>query len=143
MTFDLEAFKASYEPSDAALAKFWETYDKENWSIWRCVYDYADDNEDLAATKEIVTEFMKKSAGMESESFGVMHVCGNLEIEGLWLFKGEDPENMFGKNEDTSWFSWNQLGPDASDPVKAAIADIWAATSTVGGKAIQDTQVFK
>jgi len=145
-SFDLAAFKSSYQPNDSAtMTKFWETYDKENWSIWKCVYDYADDNEDLTATKEIVTEFMKKSAGMKSECFGVMHVCGKLEIEGLWLFKGEDPENMFGKNEDTSWFSWSQLGPDlSSDPIKKAIADIWApANSTTGGKAIQDTQVFQ
>lgn len=152
-SFDLATFQSTYQPNNAScMTKFWETYDKEHWSIWKCVYDYADDNEDLASTKDIVTEFMKKSAVLKDECFGVMHILlgsssSTFEIEGLWLFKGEDPETMFGKNEDTSWFTWSQLGPDASDPVKAAVAEIWAtdasSNTTVGGKAIQDTQVLK
>merc|ERR1711862_260284 len=92
--FDLKVWKSTYEPTNAAMSKFWKNYDREGWSIWTCTYDYAEDNEDLESTKNIVTEFMVKTKPIESECFGVMHVCGKLEIEGIWLFKGSDPENL-------------------------------------------------
>mmetsp|Transcript_27904 Transcript_27904/g.42251 ORF Transcript_27904/g.42251 Transcript_27904/m.42251 type:complete len:372 (-) Transcript_27904:66-1181(-) len=138
---DLAAFKSSYQPSEATMTKFWdEVYDPTQFSIWKCVYDYPDDNENLDATKEIVTEFMKKSQPLSQDCFGVMHVTEKLEIEGLWLFRGDDPEAMFGCNEDTSWFTWSRVGPDPSDSVKAAVAESWAKKA--GDGAIRETQVF-
>jgi len=143
--FDLASWKSTFTNEDSGILdkSFWPIYNKEEWSIWRCTYDYADDNEELGATKEIVTSFMKNTESVKNSCFGVMHVCGKLEVEGLWLFKGADPEELFGANEDTSWFTWNQLGPDANDQVKAAVGKIWLATKDLNGKEIKDTQVFK
>merc|ERR1712232_1082447 len=63
--FDLKVWKSTYEPTNAAMSKFWKTYDREGWSIWTCTYDYAEDNEDLESTKNIVTEFMAKTKPIE------------------------------------------------------------------------------
>jgi hypothetical protein len=143
MGFDLAAFKKSYTAdADAAVTEFWTNYDKEGWSIWRCTYDYPDDNEEMTATKEIVTSFMKNCDPVANKCFGVMHVLANLEIEGLFLFEGPDPEALFGVNEDTSWFSWAQLGPDPSDAVKGMVGQVWGAKTEYNGKEIKETQIL-
>ena len=73
-----------------------------------------------------------------------MHVLGEeLEIEGLWVFNDETPEEMFGANEDTSWYTWGQLGPEANDLVKKAVAGFLAPTDgKLNGKEIRNMQAF-
>lgn len=142
-TFDLAAFKKSYAANDATIEALWKTYDQEKYSMWKCTYDYAEDNESLEATKKFVTDFLKGSEALKDSLFAVVHIVGELEIEGLWLIKGADPEALFGANEDTSWFTWNQLGPDVTDGVKAAVGNVFnPSDNKVDGKEIKDTQVF-
>mmetsp|Transcript_1892 Transcript_1892/g.2788 ORF Transcript_1892/g.2788 Transcript_1892/m.2788 type:complete len:698 (-) Transcript_1892:1922-4015(-) len=145
--FDLAAWKSTYlekgkTSSAAVMDDFWSTFDKKNWSIWKAVYDYPDDNEDLESTKIIVTDFMEKTKSLSDSCFGVMQIYSSLEIEGLWLVRGEDPELLFGTNEDTSWFTWSQLGPDPSDQVKSAVAELWTPTDSPNNKEIADMQIF-
>lgn len=45
-SFDFDAFKRCYSNNDTipvALPYFWEKFDKESMSIWRCVYKYPED----------------------------------------------------------------------------------------------------
>ena len=59
----------------------------------------------------------------------------------MWVFNGEDPEKLFGANEDTSWYTWSQLGPEANDLVKEAVAGYLAPTEgKLHGKEIRNTQ---
>uniref|UniRef100_A0A6U0J384 EF-1-gamma C-terminal domain-containing protein n=1 Tax=Minutocellus polymorphus TaxID=265543 RepID=A0A6U0J384_9STRA len=144
---DMAAWKATYASSakdDALMEKFWSVYDPSSTSIWTMVYDEADSNENLDDTVEIVKEFMSKTESIKDHCFGVMHILGEgLEIEGLWVFNGEDPEELFGANEDTSWYSWSQIGPDATDLVKKAVTGFLAPTDgKLDGKAIRNTQAF-
>mmetsp|Transcript_3709 Transcript_3709/g.6794 ORF Transcript_3709/g.6794 Transcript_3709/m.6794 type:complete len:107 (-) Transcript_3709:3295-3615(-) len=103
--FDLEAFKASFASDKNAAVNddLWKIFEETDaWSLWRCVYDYAEDNESVDATKEIVTSFMKNTESVKGQIFGVMHVLEpSLEVEGLFLCKGADPEFLFSANEDT------------------------------------------
>ena len=145
MGFELAAFKTSYEgDAEAGIVEFWKNYDKENWSLWRCTYDYPDDTENLDAAIEIVTSFMKNCSPVSGKCqiFGVMHTTTSFEIEGLFLIEGADPEPLFGVNEDTSWFSWSQIGPDASDAVKAMVSQVWGKATEYNGKEIKNTQTF-
>jgi Elongation factor 1 gamma, conserved domain len=142
----VKAWKSIYAGSDDDKeAKFWAAYDPSAASIWTMTYDEADSNESVEQTVEIVTNFIGQ-AGMESikdECFGIVYVLENLEIEGIWLFNGPDPEKMFGANQETSWYTWNQLGPEATDKVKAAVAKyLMPADGKLNDKAIKDTQVF-
>ena len=144
MGFDLGAFQKAYkaDANSAVITEFWKTYDKNGWSLWRCTYDYPEDTENLDAAKEIVTSFITNCAALEGKCkcFGVMHTLSNHEIEGLWLLEGPDPEPLFGVNEDTSWFTWSQIGPDASDAVKTMVGQVWNAGKEYNGKEIKDTQ---
>ena len=44
-TFDLDDFKRFYSNNDDSLSVpyFWDKFDKENYSIWRCDYKYCDE----------------------------------------------------------------------------------------------------
>lgn len=140
MSFDLAAFKTSYAADPVkATEEFWTTYNKEEWCLWKMVYDYAEDNEELEPTVEFVQTFMKNSESIKDECFGVMHIFGKLEIEGTWLFKGDNPESLFGSNEDTSWFTWEQIGP--ADTVKDKVTAVWAADKEINGKPVQHKAV--
>eukprot|EP00984_Skeletonema_dohrnii_P034184 scaffold33483_cov167-Skeletonema_dohrnii-CCMP3373.AAC.1 len=73
----------------------------------------------------------------------VVHTLENLGIEGVWLFNGPDPAKLFAANEDTSWYTFTQLGPEAIDPVKAAVAKIMMPIEgKLNGKVVKDTKVF-
>mmetsp|Transcript_17484 Transcript_17484/g.49925 ORF Transcript_17484/g.49925 Transcript_17484/m.49925 type:complete len:152 (+) Transcript_17484:46-501(+) len=144
---DMAAWKATYkaaESKDSALMEqFFALYKPESSSIWTLTYDEPESNESLEDTVEIIKSFMKNTESIKDHCFGVMHVVDGLGIEGVWVFNGPDPEKLFGANEDTSWFSWNQLGPEATDLVKKAVATYMApADGSIYGKAIKDTQAF-
>eukprot|EP00977_Amphora_coffeiformis_P028463 scaffold35279_cov206-Amphora_coffeaeformis.AAC.1 len=142
----VQAWKSIYTgKDDYKEAKFWSTYDPVATSIWSMSYDEADSNEDLEQTIDIVSNYMSQT-GMESirdECFGVVHVLESLEIEGLWLFNGSDPEKMFGANAESSWYTWSRLGPDATNLVKQAVAKfLMPIDGKLNGTAIKDTKIF-
>ena len=144
---DMAAWKKLYSSSDnqeSVMAQFWSLYDPTASSIWTCVYDEADSNENLDDTVAIVKEFMTKTESIKDHCFGVMHILGEgLDIEGLWVFNGETPEELFGANEDTSWYTWRQLGPEANDMVKKAVTEYLAPTDgKLHGKEIRNTHTF-
>jgi len=142
----VKAWKSIYTGKDNDKeVKFWSAYDPIAMSIWTMSYDEADSNEDLEQTIDIVSNYMRHS-GMKSiqhECFGVIHVLDNLEIEGLWLFNGSDPEKMFGANAESSWYTWNRMGPEATDLVKQSVASfLIPKDGKLNGHTIKDTKTF-
>ncbi len=105
--------------------------------------DEADSNEDLEQTIAIAEEFMKQTESIADHCFGIMHTLDNLEIRGLWIFNDADPERLFGVNEDSSWFTFNQLGPEANEYVKKATADLLVPKDNkLDSKTIKHSQVL-
>mmetsp|Transcript_7678 Transcript_7678/g.21363 ORF Transcript_7678/g.21363 Transcript_7678/m.21363 type:complete len:201 (+) Transcript_7678:50-652(+) len=110
------------------METFWsQYYDPKSTSLWTMTYDEADSNENLPETIDIVTSLVEKTMNqsLDAHCFGVVHVLESLEVEGLWIFNGPDPERLFGANDDTSWFTWRPIGPDANDYVRKAVAAVW------------------
>ena len=162
----MEAWTATYTEGMAAIAAagddtaaataaaeklmdtFWSTYyNPETTSIWTMTYDEVAETATLEEAKEVVTAFMTNpgmsdaTKNMQEHCFGVMHTCANFEIEGLWFFNGPDPEALFSANEDTSWYTWAQLGPEATAGVKAAVAKyITPSEKKIDNKEIMDTR---
>eukprot|EP00979_Chaetoceros_neogracilis_P001338 scaffold233_cov198-Chaetoceros_neogracile.AAC.2 len=157
---DMAAWKSTYASSSSSssgsntasntskklMEEFWTThYDPDATSIWKMVYDETDCTEDMDEAKGIVTAFMANPGMllMEDQCFGIMHTLEGMEIEGLWFFNGPDPEQLFGANEDTSWYTWSQLGPAALDNVKIAVASfLTPIDGKLNGKSIKDTKIF-
>jgi len=136
--------------NEKLMEEFWTAhYDPEATSIWKMVYDEVDSTDDMDEAKGLVATFMDnpgmhdQALLMEDHCFGIMHTLSSMEIEGLWFFNGPDPEQLFGANEETSWYTWSQLGPEATDQVKIAVANFFTPTDgTLNGKAIMDTKAF-
>ena len=130
------------------MKDFWSIYDPYRTSIWSMTYDEADSNENLQETIDLVTELLHKpemvNLKQNHDCFGVVHVLEDLSIEGIWLFNGPDPTKMYSANEDTSWYTFTQIGPEANDHVKAAVAKLLMPTDDgkLNGKVIKDTKVF-
>jgi hypothetical protein len=126
------------------MESFWsEYYNPTSSSLWRMVYDEPEYNENLEDTIQISIAFMKKTESLKDHCFGIMHTLESLETEGIWFFAGPDPEKLFATNEDTSWFSWNQIGPEANNYVKRVVADLMLPIDgKINGKVIKDTKIF-
>jgi len=145
---NMEAWRKAYTERDEnsnIMDHFWsKVYDPKAMSIWKLVYDEADSNESLEQTRNDVQDFLAKSVPVRDHCFGVMHTLENsLEIEGVFVFNGADPEQLFGCNEDTSWYTFSQLGPDPNELVKNAVGELLdPSDQKLGGRTIVDTQVF-
>ena len=145
----IKSWKSKYSAStqDATMKDFWSLYDPYLTSIWRMVYDEADTNENLEQTISFVEEFLNQP-GMDQlkkdhDCWCIVHTLENLEIEGVWFFNGPDPSKLFLANEESSWFTFTQLGPEAIDPVKESVEIIMMPIGgKLNGKVVKDTKVL-
>jgi len=156
---------ATTTDAEVLMETFWSTYyNPETTSIWTMKYDEVDSTDDLKEAIGIVDTFMmnpgmileKEDTNDDTKSnsnmttmkeycFGVMHTYDNLDIEGLWFFNGLDPEELFGANEETSWYTWTQVGPEANEHVKTVVANYLTPDKKKvddNNRAIKDTKVF-
>ena len=139
-----ELYNSSNNATQQMMEKFWsDVYDPRHTSIWRITYDESDSIESLHEAIDIVQSFMKNTVPIQNQCFGLMHTLENLEIEGLWVFNGPNPEEMYGVNEDSSWFTFTQIGPEVIDYVKEKVASLLIPSNgAIEGRSIKDTQVF-
>ena len=139
---DMDALRTLYTDNNK-MDRFWTLYDPTQTSIWTCSYDEADSNEDLEQTVAIATEFMKQTESIKDHCFGIMHTLDNLEIRGLWIFNAADPESLYGVNEDSSWFTFSQLGPESNEYVKKAVSDLLVPVDDkLDSKTIKHSQIL-
>ena len=141
---NMDALRTLYTDNKSQLMEnFWTMYDPTQTSIWTCSYDEADSNEDLEQTIAITTEFMKQTESIKAHCFGIMHTLDNLEIRGLWIFNDANPESLYGVNEDSSWFTFSQLGPEPNEYVKKAVSDLLVPEDDkLDSKTIKHSQIL-
>lgn len=144
----IKTWKSKYSATqDTTIKDFWSLYDPYLTSIWRMVYDEADSNESLEETINFMADFLNKP-GMaqlknDDDCWCVVHILENLEIEGVWFFNGPDPSKLFVANEESSWFTFTQLGPEAIDAVKESVEmTIMPIGGKLNGKVVKDTKVL-
>ena len=146
----IKSWKSKYSAASEnnTMEDFWPLYDPYLTSIWKMVYDEADSNENLQDTIDIMVENLLNQPDMaqlkkDHDCWCIVHILESLEIEGVWFFNGPDPSKMFLANEDSSWYTFTQLGPEALDPVKAEVTKIIMPTDgRLNGKVIKATKVF-
>merc|ERR1712238_626884 len=137
---------AATAAAEKLMATFWSKYyNATTTSLWTMTYDEVAETANVEEAKEVVTAFLHNpgmsdaAKKMPEHCFGVMHTSANLEIDGLWFFNGPDPEALFSANEETSWYTWAQLGPEANEGVKAAVANYFTpADKKIDQKEIKD-----
>lgn len=96
-SFDMDAFKRSYSNEDTetkAIPHFWENFDKEGWSIWKCRY-----TEDLSTymvfmCSNLVSGMLQRLDKLRKTAFASVLILGtdkNAAIEGVWVMRGQSP----------------------------------------------------
>jgi elongation factor 1-gamma len=154
----MDAFKGFYSnaPMDAEgnrdyyaainSEEMWTKYfNKDDFSIWFCDYNYNSENTKDFMTSNLVGGFIQRSDGVRKGAFGMMHILGDkapYEITGCWMFRGDSVQPMLEANPDAEYYTWTKANTD--DPeVRKRIANFWCDYEKVDGKVITDSKSFK
>jgi len=151
--FIMDVWKKFYSNCDTlenTMETFWSTFDPQGWSIWHQKYNFNEENKRVFMTSNAVGGFQQRTEEIRKWAFGVMHIVGteetSLEIQGIWLLRGDSIEPMKTANDDANWYTWTKLAGQDVEPieeVKAQIKAYWCEENELEGKPIQDTKVFK
>mmetsp|Transcript_20433 Transcript_20433/g.33572 ORF Transcript_20433/g.33572 Transcript_20433/m.33572 type:complete len:437 (+) Transcript_20433:91-1401(+) len=146
--FNNDTWKKEYSNCtsfDAAMATFWEMFDAEGWSLWKCTYNYNAENTVMFMTSNLVSGFVQRSGEIRKWGFGVMQIVGEgpFEVVGVWLMRGQEIKPLLDANDDAEYYTWTKIAAPVSDADKAMISEMWCSETTIEGKKIQDCKVFK
>merc|ERR1712059_188149 len=105
---------------DKSIPYFWEKFDKEHYSIWRCDYKYND---------ELTMVFM--SCNLIGGMFQRLEKLRKYAFAGIWVWRGKDL--VFELSEDWqidySSYAWKKLDPDAAE-TKDLVTQYFSWTGT-------------
>jgi len=148
--FDMEDFKRFYSNNDEdkSIPYFWEKFDKENYSIWRCDYKYADELTMVFMSCNLIGGMFQRLDKLRKNAFSSVCLFGennNSTISGIWVWKGHDL--VFELSDD--WkidyasYDWTKLDSD-SDETKKLVEQYfkWEGTDKEGRKFNQG-KIFK
>merc|ERR1712109_19267 len=130
-TFDLEEWKRFYSNNDEpeSVAWFWEHFDHENYSIWRCDYKYNDELTMVFMSCNLIGGMFQRLEKLKKNAFASCCLFGkdnDSSISGIWVFKGQ--QLAFELSED--WqidyasYDWKKLD-SKSEECKAQVAQYW------------------
>jgi elongation factor 1-gamma len=100
--FELDQFKKDFlntKEKQQILNDFWKKFDPEGFSVWFVHYHKSPEQGKLAfKTKNLRSNFLQKIDKFRKYTFAVHGVYGqepDLEIEGVWLWRGKEiPEEV-------------------------------------------------
>eukprot|EP00296_Roombia_truncata_P000148 JP435811.1.p2 GENE.JP435811.1~~JP435811.1.p2 ORF type:complete len:405 (+),score=184.09 JP435811.1:1-1215(+) len=143
----LDDWKRLYSNNETKdiLPKWWEMLDTEGYSLWYAVYKYNEDNKKLFMTNNLVGGFFQRLDPVRKYAFGSCVIAGEepeLEITGVWLFRGQDLPPELLAVDDTELYEWTKLDP--KDPaVKSKVENYWCWEGTFNGKPFGCGKIFK
>lgn len=145
-SFILDEWKRMYSNNDTrsvALPWFFEHYDKEGYSLWKCEYKYNNELSKTFMTSNLIGGFFQRLEKLHKYAFGSMIIFGdepNLTVSGVWLFRGlEVPEDMRAC-DDFEHYEWKKLDPVAD---RKTIEDYFAWDGELGGQKFNAGKCFK
>jgi elongation factor 1-gamma len=120
--FDMDDFKRFYSNNDEdkSIPYFWEKFDKENYSIWRCDYKYNDELTMVFMSCNLIGGMFQRLEKLRKYAFASVCLFGENNssgISGIWVWRGKDL--VFELSEDWqidySSYAWKKLDPDAAE----------------------------
>lgn len=145
-TFVLDEWKRMYSNNDTrsvALPWFFQNYDKNGYSIWKCDYKYNSELSKTFMTSNLIGGFFQRLEKLHKYAFGSMIIFGDeptLTVSGVWVFRGtEVPEDMKAC-DDFEHYEWKKIDPEAD---KKTIEDYFAWDGELEGKKFAVGKCFK
>merc|ERR1711933_606013 len=149
-TFDLEEWKRFYSNNDEpeSVAWFWEHFDHENYSIWRCDYKYNDELTMVFVSCNLIGGMFQRLDKLNKNAFASVCLFGqnnDSTISGIWVFKGHQLAFELDDNWqiDYASYDWRKLD-SKSDDTKKLVDQYWKWEGTdEKGRAFNQGKIFK
>lgn len=148
--WDMDDFKRFYSNNDEdkSVPYFWEKFDKENFSIWRCDYKYNDELAMVFMSCNLMGGMYQRLEKLRKNAFASMALFGennNSSISGVWVWKGHDlafelsPDWQIDYNS----YEWKKLDADAAETKEMVNHYLcWTGEDSAGRKFNQG-KIFK
>merc|ERR1711923_259533 len=148
--FDMDDFKRFYSNNDEdkSVPYFWEKFDKEHYSIWRCDYKYNDELTMVFMSCNLMGGMFQRLEKLRKNAFASMALFGennNSTISGIWVWKGHDL--VFELSDD--WkidyasYDWTKLDSDSEETKKMVNHYLCWTGNDAGGRAFNQSKIFK
>lgn len=120
--FDMDDFKRFYSNNDEdkSIPYFWEKFDKEHYSIWRCDYKYNDELTMVFMSCNLIGGMFQRLEKLRKYALASVALFGENNasaISGIWVWRGQDL--VFELSEDWqidySSYAWKKLDPNAAE----------------------------
>jgi len=148
-TFKFDDWKRTYSNNDfttVSLPYFWQHFDKQNYSMWKCEYKFPQELTQVFMTLNLVTGMYQRLDRMRKHSFGVMDVFGvknDNTIAGFWIWRGQDLAFKLSDDLQVDYESYNWTKVDAdSDEAKKLVEDYFGRKETVEFQGKKFNQCF-
>lgn len=119
---------------DAAMAKFWEDFEPEAWSVYHLKYIvYKNENEVLFRFNNLLRGFLRSWEPLKKYLFGTHLVLGDepaLDIQGVWLIRGNKLIDEITSNPSFDSYEWVKLDHTKEED-KAIVKTFWTAMKEV------------
>merc|ERR1711956_82435 len=148
--WDMDDFKRFYSNNDEdkSVPYFWEKFDKENFSIWRCDYKYNDELAMVFMSCNLMGGMYQRLDKLRKNAFASMALFGennNSTISGVWVWKGQDlafelsPDWQIDYNS----YEWKKLDADSAETKEMVNNYLcWTGNDSAGRKFNQG-KIFK
>ena len=148
--WDMDDFKRFYSNNDEdkSVPYFWEKFDKENFSIWRCDYKYNDELAMVFMSCNLMGGMYQRLEKLRKNAFASMALFGennNSTISGIWVWKGQDlafelsPDWQIDYNS----YEWKKLDADSAETKEMVNNYLcWLGNDSTGRKFNQG-KIFK
>ncbi|KAN0025806.1 hypothetical protein ACTFIU_000069 [Dictyostelium citrinum] len=139
-TFVLDEFKRTYSNNEVTMSIPWffEHFDKEGFSVYKCDYQYNEELGPVFKTCNLVGGFFQRLETLHKYAFSSMIIFGQEEngtvkdqsVSGVWVFRGQDLPADMKDCDDSLVYDWKKLDVVAD---KAIIESYFAWEDKDGG----------
>jgi len=149
-SWDMDDFKRYYSNEDEvkSVPYFWEKFDKENYSIWRCDYKYPEELKMTFMSANLVGGMFQRLEKLRKSAFASVIVFGennNSSISGIWVWRGHELAFPLSPDWQIDYESYDWQKLDADAPETKTLVDNyfkWEGTDSKGRK-MADGKIFK
>jgi len=148
--FNMDEFKRTYSNNDTiqvAMPYFWEHFEKQNYSIWRCDYKYNNELTLVFMSCNLVGGMYQRLEKLKKHAFASVIVFGennNNSISGIWVWPGQDLcfELCPDWQTDYEVYDWTKLDSE-DEKHRTMIKEYFAHEGDFDGKKFNQGKIFK
>lgn len=148
--FDMDDFKRFYSNNDEdkSVPYFWEKFDKDNYSIWRCDYKYNDELTMVFMSCNLMGGMFQRLEKLRKNAFASMALFGennNSSISGVWVWRGHSLAFELSEDWqiDYNSYDWKKLDADAPETKEMVNQYLCWVGNDPQGRAFNQGKIFK